>query len=166
MPAPAFNTWNGGTDETGTVLPRRPSVDDMGGAGKQDNDEFPPDDVEHFTAAGWNQKAMQVPSLARVTASCLLDLQFTGSTPYLAAISSPSDNVTIATFTVVDNGPGDTSVTWPANTFPPSVISPSGLTVFGSAVVDGRVEKITNGVRVRTRSAGSAADVPWTLQVN
>lgn len=166
MSAPNFNTWNGGIGADGPELPRRPSVDDLGGDQKQDNNEAPPDDQEHFTAGGWNQKVKQISASARVTASCLLDVQFDGSAPFLAAFSCPRDNLTSATFTLTDNGTGDTSITWPADTFPPHVISPSGFTPFGSAVVDGRVEKITNGIRVRTRSAGSAADVPFTIHIN
>ena len=166
--APEFNTWNGGTGDDGPELPRRPSTDDLGGDTKQDNSDHPPDDVEHFTAAAWNQLVKQVAALARVAASCKIEVRFTGATPFLSRISSPREDVTIATFTVTDNGSGDVSITWPADTFPTPVCSPTGLTLISSstAVLDGHVEEITNGVRVRTKSGGVATDIPWTLTLN
>ncbi len=166
MSAPAFSTWEGGTGSSGTELPRRPSTDDLGGDAKQDNNEAPPDDVEHFTAAGWNQKVKQLAAIARVVPACVLEIRFSGGAPYVARFSAASGNVTLATFgTPTDNGTGDTSVFWPANTFPPAVLSPSGLTLLSSstAVLDGHVEEVANGIRVRTKSAGSATDIPFTV---
>lgn len=164
MSAAEHNTWDGNVDE----LPRRPSTDDLGGDAKQDDEEFPPDAVEHFTAAGWNQIVKQLAALARVAPAVKLELRFDAGAPYLARVSSPRSDVAIATFTVVDNGTGDVSVTWPADTFPAHVCSPTGLTLLSNAaaVVDGHVEEITNGIRVRTRSGGSTADVPWTIEIN
>lgn len=166
--APQFSTWDGGTGDSGTELPRRPSTDDLGGDAKQDNHEAPPDDVEHFTAAGWNQLVKQVAALARVAASSKIELRFTGSTPFVSRVTSPRSDVTIATFTLTDNGAGDTSVVWPADTFPPTACSPTGLTLISSstAVLDGHVEEIANGIRVRTKSAGAATDIPWTIEVS
>ncbi len=165
---PSWNTWEGGLGDEGQELPRRPSTDDLGGDDKQDNNEAPPDDVEHFTAQGWNQLVKQVEALARVASSCKLEVRYDAGTPYVNRCSSPSKSVTKATFTVVENSTGDVSITWPADTFPPAVISPHGLTLLSSAsaVVDGHVEEITNGIRVRTRSGGSVAEVPFTICLN
>ncbi len=168
MPAPEFCTWEGGTGVDGTELPRRPSIDDLGGDAKQDNKEFPPDDVEHFTSAGWNQKVKQLAALARVTPACVLEIRFSGGAPYVARCSAASSTVTIATFgTPTDNGTGDTTVLWPANTFPPAVLSPSGLTLLVTTSADraGDVEEVANGIRVRTKAGGAATDIPFTIQI-
>ena len=168
MSAPTFNTWEGGTGDDGPELPRRPSTDDLGGDAKQDNSKYPPDDVEHFTAAGWNQKVKQLAALARVTPACVLEVRFSSGAPYVARCSAASSNVSNATFgTLTDNGTGDTTILWPADTFPPAVLSPSGLTILASsaAVRGGDVEEVANGVRVRTHSAGSPADLPFTIQI-
>lgn len=163
--AATYLTWDGdGSDE----LPRRPTIDDLGGDTKVDDDEFPPDDIEHFTAEGWNQKAKQIPALARVAESCKLEVRFDSGSPFVARAASPKSSLPLDTFTVVDNGTGDTSITWPANTFPPSVISPTGLTLLSSSStpVSGKVQEITNGIRVRTHDNGAAADVAWTIDIN
>ena len=169
MPAPKFNTWEGGLGDAGLELPRRPSIDDVGGDQKLDNDENPPDDVEHFTAGGWNQKAKQIAALARTAASCKLEVRFDGGgAPYVARATSPNSKITPATFSKVDNGNGDTTITWPADTFPPFACSPTGFTLLSSStsVVTGQVEEIANGVRVRTHVAGVLTNVPWTLTLN
>lgn len=168
MAAPAFLVFDGGTDVSGTQLPRRPSTDDLGGDKKQDDNEFPPDDVEHFTAAGWNQIVQVVAALAKTIAVCKLEIRFVTGAPYVARASAPGTAIALGTFTVTDNSTGDTTITWPANTFPPAACSPTGLTLLSSstAVLDGHVEEVTNGVRVRTKSAGAATDIPWTLVIN
>lgn len=168
MPAPDFLTFDGGTGDDGIELPRRPSTDDLGGDAKRDNNEFPPDDVEHFTAAGWNQLVKVVEALSKTAAVCKLEVRFTGSTPYVARATALSRNVRIATFTVTDNGIGDTTVTWPANTFPPSACSPTGLTLLVTTSADRGfdVEEVANGIRVRTKAGGAATDIAWTIAIN
>src|SRR6478736_5325268 len=160
MSAPEFCVFDGGIGDEGAEPPRRPTTDDLGGDAKQDNYEFPPDDVEHFTAGGWNQLVKVAKALSKTAALCKLELGFDAGAPFVAAAPALSGNVTLATFTVTDNGTGDTTVTWPANTFPPAACAPTGLTLLSSltAVLDGHVERVTNGIRVRTKSAGSAAD--------
>jgi hypothetical protein len=169
MSAPDFLVFDGGTDETGTVLPRRPSTDDLGGDEKVDDAVFPPDENEHPTAAGWNQLVKVVAALSRTAAACKLEVRYSAGAPYIARVTALSDDVALATFgTPTDNGTGDVSITWPANTFPTHALSPSGLTPLSSssASIDGHVEEITNGIRVRMFSAGAAADVPFTVELN
>lgn len=172
MAAPDFLTWDGGTGDEGTELPRRPSTDDLGGDEKLDNDEKPPDDIEHFTAGGWNQKVKQLVALARVAAACKLEIRFDGGgVPFVNRATAAGSAVSRTTFTPTDNGNGDTTITWPANTFPPSTVSPSGLTLLWTTRALGVVEEVTNGVRVRTweldaSGNATAANIPWTLAIN
>ncbi len=166
MPAAEFTTWNGDPDND--EAPRRPSTDDLGGDQKEDDAEFPPDDVEHFTAAGWNQIVQQIAAMARVAAACKVELRFDSGDPYIARATAPSDNVSADTFTVTDEGAGVTLIEWPAETFPAHQCSPTGLTLFSSStsVVTGHLEEVTNGVRVRTHVAGVATDVVCTFEIN
>jgi hypothetical protein len=166
MSAPEYLTWEGDSEDD--VAPRRPSTDDVGGDAKEDDAEFPPDDVVHFTSAGWNQKAKQIPAIAKVAAACKLEVRITAGAPAVSRVSSPSSLVEPATFTPTDEGTGDTSVEWPEDTFPPHVCSPTGLTFLSSSAssVTGHVEEIANGIRVRTFIAGVAADVDWTITIN
>ena len=169
MAAPTYLTWDGGDG----TLPRRPSADDLGGDEKLDNDEKPPDDVEHFTAGGWNQKVKQHAALARVSAACKIEVRFDGGgVPFVNRFTAAGTLVTLGTFSPTDNGNGDTTITWPANTFPPNTISPNGLTLYSSATnpVAGQVEEVTNGIRVRTfawsGSAWALSNIPWSININ
>lgn len=165
--APAFLTWDG--DPANAIVPRRPSVEDAGGDQKLDAiNVLPPDPIEHATAAQWNQQSKQIAALARVAESCKLEIRFSSGAPFVQNAPSPGTLIALSTFTVVDNGTGDTSITWPAETFPPHACSPTGLTMISSStsVVAGHLQEITNGIRVRTFVAGTPTDVPWTVDIN
>ena len=171
---PEFCVFDGGTGDEGAELPRRPGTDDLGGDQKLDDAEFPPDPVEHPTAAGHNQNVKVVVALARTAAACKLEVDFNGSgVPFVKAVTALGSAVAIATFgTPADNGTGDTSVSWPANTFPIEGISPNGLTLYSSSTqpTTGHVEKLTNGIRVRTflwsGSAWALSNIPWSININ
>ncbi len=169
MSAPEFCVFDGGTSDEGTELPRRPSTDDLGGDDKLDDADFPPDPVEHPTAAGHNQIVKVIAGLSRTAAACKLEIDFSGGAPFVKDAGGLSSNIIQATFeTPTDNGNGDTTVSWPADTFPPAIVSPNGLTLYSSStqVVAGHVQKLTNGIRVRTFVNGVATDVPWSINLN
>lgn len=162
-------TWDG---DGGSELPRRPSTDDLGGDAKLDDDDFPPDDVEHPTAAGHNQIVKQLAALGRAACAAKLDVRFDSGDPYVSSVTGPRSDLEIDTFTPTDNGDGDTSIEWPANAFPAQQVRPTGLTLFqvglinGAEAMTGYVEEITNGIRVRTFAAGSPRDIDWTIEIN
>lgn len=163
MAAAEHLTWNSVSGEA----PRRPSTDDLGGDEKQDDQEYPPDEVEHPTAAGWNQKVRQIAALARVASACKIELRFDAGTPFIARVTAPGTDIDVGTFEVIDDGDGVTTIEWPANAFPPHTLSPTGLTVFSdsSDPCSGHLEEITNGVRVRTFENGVAADLMVTFSI-
>lgn len=166
---PEFCVFDGGTGLEGPEVPRRPSTDDLGGDEKLDDAEFPPDPREHPTAAGHNQMVKVLVALARTAVACKLEIGFSGNAPYIAALTALGSAVSLATFgTPTDNGPGDTTVSWAADALPPATISPNGLTLYSSSTqqVTGHVQKLTNGIRVRTFVNGAAADVPWSINLN
>lgn len=167
--APDYLVFDGGTNPDGTVSsPRRPSTDDLGGAEKLDDDEFPPDPVEMPDAGGHNQTTKVVSRIAGMTAAAKLEVRFASGAPYVNRADGLGTAIDPDTFTPTDNGTGDTTIEWPADTFPPEVVSPNGLTLYSSSTnpVTGHVEEVTNGVRVRTFVNGVAADVDWSLNLN
>ncbi len=168
MSLPDFCTWDGGTTDEGAEPPRRPSSEDLGGDEKLDSEEAPPDAKEHFTSQGWNQKVKQLVALARMSAAAKFKVSFSGGAPQIEQGAGCKATVTTTTFSPTDNGTGDTTVTWPADTFPPEIVSPNGLTLYSSSaqVVSGHVQLVTNGVRVRTFVNGVASDVPWSINLN
>lgn len=169
MAAPTYLTWDGGDGS----LPRRPSADDLGGDEKLDNDEKPPDDGEHFTAGGWNQKVKQLKALARVASPAKIEVRFDGGgAPFVNGFTAAGTLITGATFAPTDNGNGDTTIAWPANTFPVADVPPNALTLYsaGTSPITGHVEVLTNGIRVRTflwnGSAWVATNIAWSINLN
>lgn len=147
------------------VPPRRPSIDDVGGAAFQDDQKNPPNQATMPSSAMENQNEMQVQAAHKVLPVCVFSIKFTTGTPSLDSFSTLSSLPITGTFTFVDNGTGDTSVTWPANTFPTAINKPKGG-ITGATIGQIAVEAITNGVRVRTaNAAGAATDLPCTVEV-
>jgi len=143
--------------------PRRPGLDDVGG-GQKVNDGGTPDPVRDPTAEDANQTALQLVALGKVMPVALLSVANSGA-PALDRQSCAPTAPSLLTFTVTDNGVGDTSITWPAGTFPAPVAKPRAY-VTGATPALIAAEAITNGVRVRTRdAAGAPVDVPFDVDV-
>jgi hypothetical protein len=150
--------------ESGDGGPRRPSLADVGGATLEDDTEFPPNPAKHPYADQLNQWAMQIEAVGRTVESLVLSVEISGGTPALVAFTCPRDDMEIDDFTVTDNGTGDTTITWPADTFPPELTRPE-LTINQDVggIVGGTAVSVTNGVRVRTYDGSGAEDLHFTV---
>lgn len=147
------------------VPPRRPGIDDVGGAQKQDDILFPPDPVEMPTAADDNQHQRLLVAMGEMVAVAMITVRYAAGVPSINKVASPIAAVIAGTFTVVDNGVGDCSLTWAANTFPAAVADPF-VNATGATIGKGSAEIIANGVRVRmANAAGAAADINFVVQV-
>lgn len=145
--------------------PRRPSIADVGGAAFQDDQKNPPNQATMPSAAMENINEMLEQAAHKVLPVCVLSIRFSTGTPVLDSFSTLSTLPITGTFTFVDNGTGDTSITWPANTFPTAINKPKGG-ITGATIGQIAVEAITNGVRIRTAgSGGAAADLPCTVDI-
>lgn len=163
MGIPLYNPWNG--DPGNSVSPRRPGIDDMGGATIINDIEFLPDEQTMISAQGDNIKQRLAVSTGKVVPACIGSVHFSGGTPSIAFFSAAGDNVLIGTFTVTDNGVGDTSITWPANTFPPPVIDHEA-SLTGSAAGMIGCQTLTNGLRVLTlNSSATATDISFNFKI-
>lgn len=157
MSIPTISTW----EIVGT--PRRPSLADLGGGAFVDDATYPPDPGTMPSAAMENQNEFQVAAVAKVMPACVICVKITAGTPSINKFSAPSGLVITGTFTVTDNGTGDTSVTWPANTFPALTFDSFGG-INGATIGQMSVQDIANGIRVRTaNAAGVATDLNWTV---
>lgn len=144
--------------------PRRPALDDLGGGAKV-NDDIAPDPVRDATAEDFNQISKLLAALARVMPVAQLSVRISAGTHFLERVSCAPSAPTTATFTLTDNGVGDISLTWPANTFPPTVAYPRAF-VTGSTPALIAAEALANGVRVRTQdAAGAPVDVPFEVEL-
>jgi hypothetical protein len=159
MPAIEYLSWNG---DGATVLPHRPSTDNLGGDDLQDDEAAPPAPGDP-NAPSWNAKVRETVALAKTAAPAKFTITFNAGAPQWELFSAAGSVVT-GDLTLTDVGTGVTEITWPANTFPPAAAWPE---LTWHAAGRGFIEVITNGVRVTmVNAAGSAADIPFTVTVN
>jgi hypothetical protein len=170
MSLPTFNTWDG--DPTNGVAPYLPGTADFGGDDLENDADYPPIAGQTPDADGWNQFVKQLVSLGRTTAMAKIEIHFDVSTgtPFVFAVVAMGNAVTTASFTITDNGNGDTTIAWPAGTFPAALVAPTGLTFLGGSgdaaptQPTGQVEVISaTSIRVRTRDVGDRTDIPFTV---
>lgn len=144
--------------------PRRPSLDDVGGATLEDDAKYPPDRSRMPYAAMLDQLQKQAAAVGAVVESLVLSVEFSGGTPAAVAFTCPRTGLELSDFDVNDNGVGDTTITWPADTFPPELTRPE-LTINEDIgeMVGGTAVSVANGVRVRTYRASGARDLAFTV---
>lgn len=163
-----YLTWDG--DPANNVAPHRPSIAHLGDNDKENEPGFPPDPRYGITADGSNQRAWQLWALSKVVPAVKLSIRFDGGgAPYLHSVSGTMSEVSIVpgeSFTVTDNGTGDTTISWSSDFMPPILTEPeaciNGLTPGMISVQAG-----TQNVRVLTlSSAGAATNLPFTVSIS
>lgn len=156
MTAPNANTFD-------LATPRRPGTNDFNGIAKVDDSAYSPDPTTMPNAAEWNTLEFLALAACRVMPVAVLSV-IGGAVPSLNAFPSASTLVAIGTFTVTRNSIGDVSITWPANTFPPSISPPQATLNSGPGMI--WATAIANGINVKTyNAAGALADQSFTASV-
>jgi hypothetical protein len=102
-------------DESPT--PRRPTIDDLGGGAKQ-NATSPPDPVRQATAEDFNQATKQIAAVGRVIPLATVFVTISAGVPTVSGVLAPGSSVTTGSFTLTDNGAGDTTISWAASLLP------------------------------------------------
>lgn len=150
MAASLDNTWD-------LQPPTRPSLDDLGSATKEDDATDPPDAKSMPTAAEWNLFAKL---LAQFAGGFAFSLKFQLTHGVSGSIAAQWQmGATAVALSVLKNGAGDYSVTWPANSFPTPIHNGTGWCVEAGAYCPLEVQPIANGVRCKLYdAAGVAAD--------
>lgn len=157
MPAIEYLSWDG---DGGTVLPHRPSTDNLGGDDLEDDEAAPPGPGDPNSPA-WNAKVRHQVAVAKTAAAAKFTVTYSGATPQFELFAA-CGSIVVGALSIADDGTGVVEVTWPANSFPPASVWPHGLTLHA----DGRgwATNITNGVRVETvDAAGDPANIPFTI---
>lgn len=145
------------------VPPTRPGTDTFNGIAKEDQVGFVPDPKTQPSAAEWNTIEWLILALGRVMPVVVISITG-GATPSVASFSAAPKSLVTGSFTVVRNGAGDVSITWPVDTFPSSVVKPEAMLNAGPGMI--HAVSITNGVRVFTyNSGGAATDFDFTVSV-
>lgn len=113
-----------------------------------------------------NQWARCVAAFARISPTAIITIDHAAGVPYVDRLSACSEVLVIGDLTVVDNGAGDTTITWVAGALPTSVASPDASVVTDGAWLQPTAVAVTNGVRVKTRADGGAlTDVRTTVRI-
>lgn len=152
--------------------PRRPSLDDLGGAAKQDRVDFPPNPLTMPTAENWNHFARALEGWGKTVPFLCVTVDMLSGTPTLTAVQSVRSTFTLSYLLgisglLVDNGAGDTTFDytsligqWVPPTRPPQVdvIGATG------ARYPGVSQPTVSSVRVITQnSLGVATDYSFVL---
>jgi hypothetical protein len=143
--------------------PRRPTVADLHAGLVIDDPEFPPDPGDP-NADAMNQSDELVVSACNMIDAGKLYVAFPSGTTTKTGIWSPRDDLALSDFTLVDNGTGDTSITHTGGKLPAATWPPTAKVVGNGGDTTINVESIANGWRVRTRTGGTLADVPFLLE--
>lgn len=152
--------------------PRRPSLDDLGGAAKQDDAEVPPDPTTMPTAQNWNAFARSLEAWGKVVPFLVVQIDMLSGTPTLVDAQSVRSTFTLTYLQgivglLVDNGAGDTTFDytslvgqWVPPTRPPQV----DLIGATGARYPGVSQPTATSVRIVTQSGtGVAVDFSFTL---
>jgi hypothetical protein len=151
-----------------TEDPRRPALDDVGGASKEDDQVKPPDPVTMPCADDWNQIAQLAAYYGQVLPVAVVSVTYTTGTPVVSYFGAIDPNLTGGSVTPTDNGDGDTTLSWAADTFPATNLNPAGLTLNESTAVERMsAVPVVNGVRVRTLDgSGTGVDCAFTIYLH
>ena len=150
------------------TVPRRPTLEDVGGATLEDDSEAgAPDKTRMPYAAQLNQLQTLAAAMGRVMPVALIWYRYQGAAPAatIHQVSCASSQLTTATFTPTRDGAGNVRIEWAANTFPSPLGEPVASLNYTTdadnpsliAMAGAQAALITNGVRVRTYSAAGVA---------
>lgn len=154
-----------------TTPAARPSVEDVGGARFADPPKNPPshDGTLYIYDDLLNQLQKQVAAMARMVPSARLTIAFSAGAPFISKLETMSSILLAADFTITDNSPGDTTISWAAGKLPPVGCDPmfslNKGALSGVLVAELSVPTPTS-VRLRTLDDGVAADIRFTVAIH
>lgn len=162
MTAPSYPVFDGDT----SVVPRRPSLEDLGGATLIDSSDYPPDPETMPYADELNQWQHVQAGLARVAPAALVEVRFSGGTPSVFRVLTLGSTLGTGDFSVTDNGNGDTTISVAAALLP--VVA---LRATVSQVDDTEIDRIrcvtVSGTswRVKTKLGATGTDADFVLSI-
>jgi hypothetical protein len=165
MTAPGQSPWDGNPLATPPVaVAYRPGTDDFNGAALADDPANPPNPQTMPTGPLFNTYSKTIVSLGQVAPNLVVNIAG-GVTPAFVSQTACGSNVPHPS--ILRNGPGDVSLTWPAGALPAPVAGPRAYLRSGPGSI--YAVAITNGVRVHTHNisggAFAAADLDFGVDV-
>lgn len=150
------------------IYPHRPSLDNLGGNTKVDDQDYPPSSEEP-SADEHNRFAECIALAMACIPTVMMTVTFSSGAPIYAKFWAANSNLTSADFPLTDNGAGDTTISWAANIIPPTRTDPMpGLNENSNATtISAVLDESLRTIRVRTldESAGSGVDTRFTLHI-
>jgi len=139
--------------------PRRPGPDDLDATVEDEGAPIAP--IKGMLYASQVNQALKLIEAAwRMLPVCSIEIHFASGAPFIFKLQAARGDATPGMFTVMDNGNGDTTITWPAGAFPVAASSPTadmcedGAWLAPTAIA-GTFAGLP-GVRVKTRSSAGA----------
>lgn len=155
---------------TVTTAASRPSVEDVGGARLEDSAEFPPDMGGKMLCKDMgNQWQRQIAAAARMAPSARITIDFLAGVPFIAKLTTLSETLLSSDFTITDTGTGITGISWVAGKLPAVECDPTvSLRDDSSTLALSANVRVLSAVsvQVRTYSAGSLANIRFTIEIH
>ena len=150
-----------------SIVPHLPSTANLGGTSKIDDPDYPPDPQTMPAADDFNSRAYTQAALARTTPAMVMSIAFSAGAPYVYGVTMVNSTLDSSDLSLTDNGVGDTTIEYPADSFPVvSGIRPHGLTINDDVTIDEmRAVPVANGVRVKTLASSSGVDAAFTVVI-
>lgn len=163
MPAIDYPPFDG---DGVSIDPHRPSLDNLGGNQKLDDQAYPPSSAEP-SADEWNRFAELIALAGASMPVLMLTIDFAGGDPYIARFWAANSNLAVGDLTVTDLGPGTTTIEYPEGTLPPAVVDPTGTlnAVLASNIVVLHDES-TRTITIATSTSAGSADCRCTIHVH
>jgi len=147
------------------AVPTRPTVEDLGGDDKTDDENFPPGAGEP-EAAAWDNFVRLHAGAARMLPTARIGIYYNAGAPTIGALVAMRTSIAATDFVVTDNGVGDTTISWAAGILPDQIQSPM-------AAVNGTTPDLIKASKptalsvnvVTTDHAGGAVDAPFTVEI-
>ena len=164
MATPTFYVFDGDPDNN--ISPRRPGIDDVGGAEKENDSDsgFVPDPRTMPTAEDENQAERLLVGLAAVADMVRGVVHFASGTPSIFGIRAPGQQLVSGDFTVTDLGIGLTKIACPATKIVPPLYAKAFVQATGNNTAVAYVSGSGNEITVETRTAGALADLNFAFE--
>lgn len=112
-------------DPANGVLPRNPTVDDMGGAAFVDDDVYPPKETEQVTSGDINQMEKLLVRACRMTPAASFWVRKTGANAELLGFKSQSDSLEVTDVVVAGSGTDVFSIRIPSGRVRQGAVPPT-----------------------------------------
>lgn len=162
---PGYYVFDGDPDNN--VPPRRPTVDDLGGAQFEDDPVMPPVPPHEKGARAENQQERVLAGVCQTAFALCVSVEFAAGDPVLVGYATVGNRLQTEDITLTDDGDGNTIVSWPAGMLPERTTRPI-LTLNEDEEIDRQRAILADdglSVRVITKLGSTGTDCAFTVLI-